>query len=94
MRHIKDIVKNFTDNMARDKAPEKGMILKEKWGAIAGSFADKSEPHMLKGNKLFIYAQSSVIMSEMVYKKEEMLKNINKILKKPEIKELVIRIKQ
>ncbi len=94
MKHIKDAIGDFLEKTRIDR-PSPGDIIFEKWEEIAGEKAAKTtKPYKISGRKLFIYAENSVIMNEMVYYKKELLSRINSFIGKKEINELIFRIKQ
>jgi len=94
MRHIREIVEKLVkDTKITDTGEEN--ILFEKWAEIIGKNTAKTcTPFKISGKKLFIYAENSVIMGEIVYRKKEMMDRINGFYKKQKINEIIFRIKQ
>jgi len=93
MDHIKDLIGKFVKKINMDREDE-GDVLMEKWDTIAGSLAKGTTPFKYDKKKLFIYAQNSVIMSEITYKKRALIAKINRYFEKDTVKEIICRMRQ
>ncbi|MCB0720702.1 MAG: DUF721 domain-containing protein [Ignavibacteriae bacterium] len=58
---------------------------------VGSSIAKHSEPVEIRNSKLFVKAENSVWRYELSLKKTEIIDNLNKVLKKSTIKEIVFR---
>ena len=99
MEHIKTVLARVMKKQGlgpfQDKKKQQENFIFENWEEIAGRATAKlTEPYKIASNKLFIYVKNSVIMAEMTYKKAEIIKKVNKVFGKSEIKSVIFRIKQ
>ncbi|MFP4465541.1 MAG: DUF721 domain-containing protein [Candidatus Goldiibacteriota bacterium] len=94
MEQIKNIVDNFIKKTGIDAEAEADFIF-ENWEKIAGKeFKKGTKPFKYSHNKLFIYADNSVILSEIRYKKKDIINNINAVFKEEKVKDIIFRIKK
>jgi hypothetical protein len=93
MDNIKELIEKFVRKNKLDKADE-GDVIKENWAKIAGDLARGTMPFKYDKKKLFIYAENSVIMSEITYKKRQLKYRINAYFKKETVKEIILRMRQ
>ena len=94
MEHIKDLAEKLRKELKMDERESTDFIY-ENWAEIVGkNTAKNTKPFKIYGKKMFIYAENSVIMSEMVYKKKEIMDKVNAVFREEKIKEIIFRIKQ
>jgi len=93
MDNIKDLIEKFVNKNKIDKVDE-GDIMKDNWEKIAGDLAKGTMPFKYDKKKLFLYAENSVIMSEITYKKRLLKNRINAYFKKETVKEIIARMRQ
>jgi len=93
MENIKDLLEKFISKNRINKADE-GDVIKDNWEKIAGDLAKGTKPFKYDKKKLFIYAENSVIMSEITYKKRVLKSRINAYFKKDTVKEIIARMRQ
>ena len=94
MEYIKNYVKIFAEKTGIGRKKPEDVIV-EKWPDIAGEdFALSTRPFKMTAGKLFVYADNSVVMNELIYKKKELKKKINAMLHGLKIEEIIIRLKQ
>jgi hypothetical protein len=93
MDNLKDLLEKFIAKNKIDR-PDEGDIIREKWPVLAGELSATTKPFKYAGKKLFIYAENSVIMSEIVYKKQELKKRINSHFGREVVREIIARMRQ
>ncbi|MGD0565840.1 MAG: DUF721 domain-containing protein [Candidatus Goldiibacteriota bacterium] len=93
MESIKDLLEKFISKNKLDRADD-GDVIREKWEEIAGEFSRTTKPFKYAGKKLFIYAENSVIMSEIIYKKRELKDKINAFFGRETVREIIARMRQ
>lgn len=93
MDSIKNLLEKFVSKNRIDKADD-GDVIKDNWDKIAGDLAKGTKPFKYDKKKLFIYAENSVIMSELTYKKRVLKGRINAYFKKEIVKEIIARMRQ
>ena len=93
MDSIKNLLDKFISKNRIDKA-DMGDTIKDNWEKIAGDLAKGTKPFKYDKKKLFIYAENSVIMSEITYKKRVLKARINAYLKVDAVKEIIARMRQ
>ncbi len=98
MEHIKIILENYLKKRQIGKflssEKEKGREIFNDWNEIIGEkYKELTKPYRILNNKLFIYVENSVIMSELIYKKRRIIEKINKKFSMV-IKDLVFKIRQ
>ena len=93
MDSIKNLLEKFVSKNRIDKA-DYGDVIKDNWDRIAGDLAKGTKPFKYDKKKLFIYAENSVIMSEITYKKRVLKARINAYFKKETVKEIIARMRQ
>lgn len=93
MDSIKNLLEKFVSKNRIDKADD-GDVIKDNWDKIAGDLAKGTKPFKFDKKKLFIYAENSVIMSELTYKKRVLKTRINAYFKKETVKEIIARMRQ
>lgn len=93
MDSIKNLLEKFVSKNRIDKADD-GDVIKDNWDKIAGDLAKGSKPFKYDKKKLFIYAENSVIMSELTYKKRVLKTRVNAYFKRETVKEIIIRMRQ
>lgn len=93
MDSIKNLLEKFVSKNRIDKADD-GDVIKDNWDKIAGDLAKGTKPFKYDKKKLFIYAENSVIMSEITYKKRVLKARINAYFKKEIVKEIIARMRQ
>ena len=93
MDSIKNLLEKFVSKNRIDKADD-GDVIKDNWDKIAGDPAKGTKPFKYDKKKLFIYAENSVIMSELTYKKRVLKGRINAYFKKEIVKEIIARMRQ
>ena len=88
---IEDLVIHFIERYDLERAkPEQ--ILVESWDAIFGSFSERCYPIKLTdAGSLVISVANSTLRTEIIFKKNEFLKRIQKLQYCDDIKDLVIR---
>jgi len=92
MKHIKDIIKSFIKKAKINEIKEEVFIY-ENWEKIVGADISKIiSPVKLYKDKLFINVENSVIMEEMIYKKQELIDKINCLFKEKKIKDIIFKI--
>lgn len=98
MKHIKEILEEYFKKREIGKflSPEKIKVqnIFSNWTEIIGEKYGKfTEPYKLINNKLFIYAENSVIISELIYEKKKIIEKINKQYSMS-LKDIVFKIRQ
>ncbi len=93
MDHIKNLLEGFLKKNEIGKEDAGGVIF-DKWDAVAGMLAKGTKPFKYDKKKLFIYAENSVIMSEITYKKRALMKKINNYFRKETVTEIICRMRQ
>jgi hypothetical protein len=93
MDSIKNLLEKFISKNKLDR-PDEGDVIREQWETIAGEFSRTTKPFKYAGKKLFIYAENSVIMSEIIYKKSELKKRINGYFGREVVREIIARMRQ
>lgn len=93
MDSIKDLLEKFISRNKLDK-PDEGDVIREKWTEMAGELSGTTKPFKYTGKKLFIYAENSVIMSEIIYKKKELKNRINGFFGREVVREIIARMRQ
>lgn len=96
MEHIKSILDNYFKKrkIGKYKINDKNDKIFENWNEIIDSrFLKYTEPYKIINNKLFIYVKNSVIISELMYQKKQIIKTINKKFLLS-IKDIQFKIKQ
>jgi hypothetical protein len=93
MDHIKNLLYEFIEKMSVDKADD-GDIIMENWTTIAGTLSKGTKPFKYDKKKVYIYADNSVIMSEITYKKRALIAKVNRYFGREAVKEIICRIKQ
>jgi len=92
MKHIKDIIKSFVKKTKINEINEEIFIIKN-WEKIIGSEMSRTTaPVKLYKDKLFINVENSVIMEEMIYRKQELIDKINCLFKEKKIKDIIFKI--
>ena len=91
--NIKDLIEKFVSKNKIDKI-DTGDLIKDNWEKIAGDLAKGTKPFKYDKKKLFIYAENSVIMSEITYKKRVLKARINAYFRKETVKEIITRMRQ
>ncbi|MCX8092647.1 MAG: DUF721 domain-containing protein [Candidatus Goldbacteria bacterium] len=92
MQHIKDIIEKLIKKTKFKELNETNFIL-ENWEEIVGKdIADNTFPVKLYKHTLFINVKNSVIMEEMIYKKNELIEKINSVFKEKKIKNIIFKI--
>lgn len=98
MEHIKDILESYFKKRKTGKFlsddKQKELQLLTRWKEIIGEeFCDYTKPYKIYNNKLFIYVENSVIISELIYQKRRIIEIIkNKI--SLSIKDIIFQIKK
>jgi hypothetical protein len=90
LKHVKDIVAKIVRETL-DKTPEEAgdfEYIFDHWKKIAGP---GSRPVKFLSGILTIEAENSLVLSELVYRKKELLEGINKKRGPLKIKEIIIR---
>jgi hypothetical protein len=90
---IKNLLDKFISRNRIDKV-DLGDTIKDNWEKIAGDLAKGTKPFKYDKKKLFIYAENSVIMSEITYKKRVLKARINAYFKIDAVKEIIARMRQ
>ncbi len=98
MEHIKIILERYFKKKEIGKflsiEKEQGQKIFNNWDEIIGEeYKELTKPYRILNNKLFIYVENSVIISELIYKKKKIIEKINKKFSIV-IKDLVFKIKQ
>jgi predicted nucleic acid-binding Zn ribbon protein len=94
MKHIREAVGQFLKASGLGNRQDENYIF-ENWKKIAGEeTARMAQPFKMEGKKLFLEAENSVIMNELVYKKKALKAKINNIFRKEMVRDIVVRIKQ
>jgi hypothetical protein len=96
MEHIKLILDNYLKKhkIGKYKIKDKTDQIFENWNeVIDGRFLKYTEPYKIVNNKLFIYVKNSVIISELMYQKKQIIETINKKFLLS-IKDIQFKIKQ
>ncbi len=92
MQHIKEIIKKLFKSTKFKEMSETNFIL-ENWEKIVGKdIASNTSPVKLYKYTLFISVANSVIMGEMMYKKNELIEKINSVFKEKKIKNIIFKI--
>ena len=88
---IEDLVVHFVERYDLER-PKPEQILVESWDAIFGSFSERCYPVKLTDSgTLVISVTNSTLRTEIIFKKNEFLKRIQKLQYCDDIKVLVIR---
>ena len=94
MDYIKNFLPEFEKKMGFGKAKSLDVIV-EKWREIASGESGKgTTPFKVKDGILYLYADNSAVLSEVTYKKKELISKVNAFLKTTEIKEIKAKLKQ
>jgi predicted nucleic acid-binding Zn ribbon protein len=94
MKHISEAIGQFLKKSSLGLRQEENFIF-DNWEKIVGpEIAKQAEPFKMDGKKLFIWAENSVIMNEITYKKKAIKDKINSLFKAQKVKEIVLRLKQ
>ncbi len=93
MDSIKNLLDKFISRNRIDKV-DMGDTIKDNWEKIAGDLAKGTKPFKYDKKKLFIYAENSVIMSEITYKKRVLKARINAYFKSDAVKDIIARMRQ
>ncbi len=98
MEHIKDLLEKYfkKNKIGKFFSQErmKGYEIFSNWQEIIGERYDKfTKPYKILNNKLFIYVDNSVIISELIYMKKEIMDKINKKFS-TKLKDIIFKIKQ
>lgn len=88
---LKDEMDEFLKYMGVDGKMQELKIF-DAWKECVGeSIANHSTPEGIKHTKLFVKAENAVWRYELSLRKEEIIENLNRVLKKNVIKEIVFR---
>ncbi len=92
MEDIKGIISELTQTRFKDEM--EGLKVLEQWETIAGSrLSALSQPVFIRNGTLFVVVENSVALQEMIYSKQNILKNINTQKKLPYIKDVKFNIR-
>ncbi|MCL4557057.1 MAG: DUF721 domain-containing protein [Deltaproteobacteria bacterium] len=93
MKDIKEIIEELKSDSGFSRYSE-GLRLYEQWSDITGGYlSDSSEPSMIKDGVLFVAVKNSIVLQEMTYRKDGILRNINGHEDMPRIKDIKFYIK-
>ncbi len=93
MKDIKEIIKELKNNNEFQQYSG-GLRLFEQWKDIVGGYlSGLSEPSRIKSGTLFVVTANSIVLQELMYKKQQILKNIGERKDVPPIKDIKFRIK-
>jgi hypothetical protein len=92
MEDIKGIISELTQTRFKDEM--EGLKVLEQWETIAGSrLSALSQPIFIRNKTLFVVVENSVALQEMIYSKQNILKNINTQKELPYIKDVKFNIR-
>ena len=88
---LKDVLKNIIVKLEEEKGEDGGLIAV--WEKVVGKSTSKhTRPTSLKGERLVVIVGDSSRLYDLTLKKYQIIKNLNKNLKKKKIKEIRFRI--
>jgi hypothetical protein len=88
---IKDLLKQAVDENRLNDGLDKVKV-KRIWAEVVGKFATNATTDIyVSGSKLFVQINSSIIRSELMLIKSDLIKMINKEIGRNFIKDLIIR---
>ncbi|MCE5301338.1 MAG: DUF721 domain-containing protein [Spirochaetia bacterium] len=93
MADIKDLIQDFIDENGLNKESELEKI-KVNWESAAGDFAPGTSVYKFDKKKVFVYAANSVVMSELTYRKKEIIRKLNLKVGKDAVKDIVCRLQR